>query len=140
MRDATIKTMVVCCYFIYFNPRVPCGTRHNELLPQPLDNISIHASHAGRDDEVFEKVLGFFISIHASHAGRDDADAVLIPRVVYISIHASHAGRDCVPLDRSSRILISIHASHAGRDSWHGLDGSISHNFNPRVPCGTRPL
>ena len=38
-------------------------------------------------------------------------------------------------------VFISIHAPHAGRDGWcpAGTAQSTSH-FNPRAPCGARPL
>ena len=35
---------------------------------------------------------------------------------------------------------ISIHAPHAGRDLSRMLLLSIPINFNPRAPCGARPL
>ena len=34
----------------YFNPRVPCGTRHGGVAIAYGSLISIHASHAGRDE------------------------------------------------------------------------------------------
>ena len=35
---------------------------------------------------------------------------------------------------------ISIHAPHAGRDSYCTQLSCIMMNFNPRAPCGARPL
>ena len=58
-----------------------------------------------------------------------------------ISIHASHAGCD---QSRDSIWLfpkkISIHASHAGCDVMTGSYNETLSDFNPRIPCGMRPV
>ena len=60
-----------------------------------LQNISIHAPHAGRDlEQEFHGALTVAISIHAPHAGRDDTIINSILDTFIISIHAPHAGRD----------------------------------------------
>ena len=57
-----------------------------------------------------------------------------------ISIHAPRAGRDVPNLLVVPPALISIHAPHAGRDhSGFCVDSEIVY-FNPRAPCGARPL
>ena len=57
-----------------------------------------------------------------------------------VSIHAPHAGRDETPSIAQPPTEVSIHAPHAGRDftllSLQRGDGS----FNPRAPCGARPV
>ena len=73
MRDATLLSYLTSSSIdLYFNPRVPCGTR---LLRRQDEykqrGISIHASHAGRDKKKRQKEILKSISIHASHAGRD---------------------------------------------------------------------
>ena len=53
MRDATSYSKRSCSSRYNFNPRVPCGTRLNvEYQPGDVFNISIHASHAGRDSDI----------------------------------------------------------------------------------------
>ena len=38
------------CHYPYFNPRAPCGARHGaKITSGVIENISIHAPHAGRD-------------------------------------------------------------------------------------------
>ena len=61
-------------------------------------------------------VMAKFISIHASHAGRDNFN-LMFSTLQCISIHAAHAGRDMVGTTVPHQTVgISIHASHAGRD------------------------
>ena len=61
-------------------------------------------------------------------------------RLEAISIHAPRAGRDVVDGDRPRDVSISIHAPRAGRDGETlRLDG-LNIYFNPRAPCGARPV
>ena len=62
------------------------------------------------------------------------------PSTVTISIHAPHAGRDLLVCTGQFGIAISIHAPHAGRDRGRGRQGHADEDFNPRAPCGARPL
>ena len=58
------------------------------------------------------------ISIHAPHAGRDN-NLLINNRIRKISIHAPHAGRDTPEeIDAQVASIISIHAPHAGRDQF----------------------
>ena len=59
---------------------------------------------------------------------------------VQISIHAPRAGRDHGGADQVRPGAISIHAPRAGRDSSSGSSSASRSNFNPRAPCGARPL
>ena len=57
-----------------------------------------------------------------------------------ISIHAPLAGRDDFVGDEFAIVFISIHAPLAGRDrSYRGHNPQYG-NFNPRAPCGARPV
>ena len=58
-----------------------------------------------------------------------------------ISIHAPRAGRDILIEVDGKTVVISIHAPHAGRDrkSYPCRMGGSTY-FNPRAPCGARPL
>ena len=57
-----------------------------------------------------------------------------------ISIHAPHAGSDVGGIFRLGADGISIHAPHAGSDIIARRYQPDSFYFNPRSPCGERPL
>ena len=61
-------------------------------------------------------------------------------RTVEISIHAPHAGRDGTSRLRHASHHISIHAPHAGRDTTSTSSKTAAAYFNPRAPCGARPV
>ena len=125
--------------------------------------ISIHAPHAGCDCMLYViyKAISKFQSTHpmrgatlithnwarscclfqSTHPMRgatpSDCTACLI---CVISIHAPHAGCDLSRLTHKSARAISIHAPHAGCDP-HPVRLRRGHrDFNPRTPCGVRPL
>ena len=79
------------------------------------------------------------ISIHASLAGSDNG-AVDILGGVGISIHASLAGSDDPRNEPQLEDIISIHASLAGSDDYGSDSVQYCRYFNPRSPCGERPL
>ena len=88
-----------------FNPRTPCGVRRDKnKLIRTLQDISIHAPHAGCDLlHAAHAGAGHRISIHAPHAGCDSFIYVLATDFTDISIHAPHAG--CDPPPSSSMIV-----------------------------------
>ena len=101
--------------------------------------ISTHAPLAGRDAGEPERCAADLISTHAPLAGRDV--------VIYLT------GAQCQfqptrPLRGATRRLrarltaldISTHAPLAGRDSFATLISAPELNFNPRAPCGARPV
>ena len=57
-----------------------------------------------------------------------------------VSIHAPHAGRDIVTPITQDKDGVSIHAPHAGRDLGSSLEKVHLSCFNPRAPCGARPV
>ncbi len=60
---------------------------------------------------------------------------------VPISIHAPRVGCDLRPsLSVVAVQPISIHAPRVGCDGLTPCGGSIPKNFNPRTPCGVRPV
>ena len=72
MRGATTQQSRLSGLEKNFNPRAPCGARPifgPYILGQLT--ISIHAPHAGRDDNIIQLHKLNWISIHAPHAGRD---------------------------------------------------------------------
>ena len=124
--------------------------------------ISIHAPRAGRDGDDHAGRRARAISIHAPRAGRDQMQRPFWRRSPYfnprapcgarqkrlalglthilISIHAPRAGRDRDPLKEMILGRISIHAPRAGRDTVTLRTFSPRTYFNPRAPCGARPL
>ena len=167
-----------------FNPRAPCGARRwrksfskNCLIFQStrpmrgatprhahyhlISFISIHAPHAGRDDDRRgQKTVNRYFNPRAPCGARPAAPVVeVLPKE--ISIHAPHAGRDLraiisfapMKIFQSTRPMrgattsgvstfvvdgISIHAPHAGRDSQAAMEPRQREHFNPRAPCGAR--
>ena len=63
-----------------------------------------------------------------------------IPYLRPISIHAPHAGCDLVAGLSVPSARISIHAPHAGCDRFCKPCPASCWYFNPRTPCGVRPL
>ena len=57
-----------------------------------------------------------------------------------ISIHAPHAGSDTTMQQVKRDAMISIHAPHAGSDHTLWVSLVMPSDFNPRSPCGERPL
>ena len=103
-----------------FNPRTPCGVR-------PL----------GHQFELVEAT----ISIHAPHAGCDSCSRSRECRYTYISIHAPHAGCDRSATS-SSWLRQRFQSTHPMRGATWPSAGisACSKNFNPRTPCGVRPI
>ena len=147
-----------------FNPRSPCGERHVVLGSRHVHGrFQSTLPMRGATRKLYDYYRRRFISIHAPHAGSDGGvDAVcgvvrdFNPRspcgerrsgfsfslqVSPISIHAPHAGSDHGCFDvRAAPVVISIHAPHAGSDRFHSMDVPKGWHFNPRSPCGERPI
>ena len=80
------------------------------------------------------------ISTHASLAGRDRPGNRRF--AAYVLFQPTRPLRDATKRARilAPLLAISTHASLAGRDPGNGTPRSVAFsNFNPRVPCGTRP-
>ena len=105
---------------IYFNPRTPCGVR-------PDTKTCINSSVA--------------ISIHAPRVGCDGRDHYPARRLHHISIHAPRVGCD-IAIHNALKALdgISIHAPRVGCDVVGSTSCSNALYFNPRTPCGVRPV
>ena len=103
--------------------------------------ISIHAPHAGCDSLclVTGGVKSGFQSTHPMRGAT--ASTYHCSKECLISIHAPHAGCDLyVPKFCGVYEYISIHAPHAGCDDFTFHIRHIFLHFNPRTPCGVRPL
>ena len=102
-----------------FNPRTPCGVR-----------LNIESSSDEEEEEV---------SIHALLA---ECDQWLLSRgyTPTVSIHALLAECDQWLLSRGYTPTVSIHALLAECDSNFLLLFRRGSGFNPRTPCGVRPI
>ena len=118
LRGATEITSSPDSVSKYFNPRSPCGERR-------YSNNSIYRIQ----DFNPRSPCG------ERHQGRH-AEA----RRKRISIRAPLAGSDHDGLHDRPSAGISIRAPLAGSDSRSASASARSHNFNPRSPCGERPL
>ena len=120
LRGATVCSQEWSLLENDFNPRAPCGARpHLRKVWNRYGNISTHAPLAGRDVYDPSPLFWFYyISTHAPLAGRDDPAIKFILETIQISTHAPLAGRDC---------------------KQRGTATSPQY-FNPRAPCGARPL
>ena len=103
----------------YFNPRTPCGVRRATARVTETD-AAFQSTHPLRGAT---RLAGHSfkccpISIHAPLAGCDLHSAFSSDRDISISIHAPLAG--CDDTSRGSYTYLSY--------------------FNPRTPCGVRPL
>ena len=101
-----------------FNPRAPCGARRAACCGE-------------RCEKIFQPTRPLRGATHAEHARR---------LMVVISTHAPLAGRDCDADDLFEDCRISTHAPLAGRDRKEGAYGKAKKDFNPRAPCGARPV
>ena len=102
----------------HFNPRSPCGERrhvHSHSCPQLRFQSTLPMR--GATGKGFKSI-----------------------RLCQISIHAPHAGSDKFSPAEMHILGISIHAPHAGSDR-NGVGFTVDGgDFNPRSPCGERPL
>ena len=123
-----------------FNPRPPCGGRHGGAEDRhTAGGISIHAPRVGGDARAFCQPGDVKISIHAPRVGGDN----LHPGgggVQSISIHAPRVGGDLIAAYYNISLDISIHAPRVGGDRSSDAIAPDKLHFNPRPPCGGRPI
>ena len=146
-----------------FNPRTPCGVRLNApAAGWGYYSISIHAPLAGCDAANYElrHIAAEFQSTHPLRGATQRRALYLIFAV--ISIHAPLAGcdyrgerpllwiekfqsthplRGATTVCRSLSRLASFQSTHPLRGATAGDDarpGTV--DFNPRTPCGVRPV
>ena len=101
-----------------FNPRAPCGARPGRIIMTP----EINAFQSTRPMR-----------------GATLANSKGIPLDIFQSTRPMRGATEGFYQSQAS-FRISIHAPHAGRDLVSTFIGFILHNFNPRAPCGARPL
>ena len=146
-----------------FNPRTPCGVRHDRFLAFDRRRARFQSTHPVRGATLVFRCSASRrgISIHAPRAGCDYDVLRGHSRAGCISIHAPRAGCDIepnffsfIPLNFNPRTpcgvrhginalmqvteLISIHAPRAGCDLYVNRAPICARYFNPRTPCGVR--
>ena len=125
-----------------FNPRSPCGER-------PVCAAQISLSYRfqstlpvwGATDELRHADMLHTISIHAPRVGSDDPLSNVMLLNISISIHAPRVGSDLsyhchIQLDKRFQSTLPVWGAtiiaHARQ--------LVLHHFNPRSPCGERPM
>ena len=102
-----------------FNPRAPCGARLRDAAER--QGVSVF--------QPTRPLRGATIVVHAPSL------------LTNISTHAPLAGRDSLVSSHSLPFRISTHAPLAGRDDVPGpAEHDARADFNPRAPCGARPV
>ena len=148
---------------IFQSTRPVWGATGKVRLKLLTPRISIHAPRVGRDPAPDHAGgLGERISIHAPRVGRDQS-VTLVGFDLGISIHAPRVGRDSVgrvwimhrnPFQstrpvwgatRASHLSASILEFQSTRPVWGATASAVCGSctgihFNPRAPCGARPL
>ena len=136
------------------------GATYDASILAECAKVSIHAPHAGRDEQHNKAVQMWRVSIHAPHAGRDaDTSTALLPDRGFnprapcgarparrgltrlaMTFQSTRPMRGATGHDISDEYTteVSIHAPHAGRDTRAFSILLRSARFNPRAPCGAR--
>ena len=144
--------------WLYFNPRAPCGARHDfKSKATGEKNFNPRAPCGARRGEVKKKQRCLLfqptrplrgatccllrlphrqaISTHAPLAGRDIMSMTLVPDILNFNPRAPCGARLDRDTSNSTLILISTHAPLAGRDRVSSPPRSLRSRFQP-----TRPL
>ncbi len=125
-----------------FNPRAPCGARRSIADKQEYHNEfqSTRPVWGATAGTAARSVKKNNFNPRAPCGARPWAAFVASSRVM-ISIHAPRVGRDYLVLDEVDLgTVISIHAPRVGRDGYEQPTLANKLNFNPRAPCGARPM
>ena len=128
-------------FFLYFNPRSPCGERHRRLMHRKGDRIYFNPRSPCGERHHFPTALYQTrkISIHAPRVG-SDAAALEKYKEEHISIHAPRVGSDCFNRFRPRMPLRFQSTLPVWGATVSKLDTTETPvHFNPRSPCGERP-
>ena len=126
----------------YFNPRTPCGVRRPVYDYLALRfRISIHAPHAGCD-RLWRPCMTFRRYFNPRTPCGVRLGSQITHTVSGERFQSTHPmrGATAIVTNRRCRQIISIHAPHAGCDGGNGDDSGGRVDFNPRTPCGVRPI
>ncbi len=124
-----------------FNPRTPCGVRRDRPWQQGrVPGISTHAPLAGCDLRGLRVLETHNISTHAPLAGCDRRQSTA--RMPEARFQPTHPLRGATITYGGRRLCNKFQPTHplrgATRSRWESR--SRHRNFNPRTPCGVRPL
>ena len=124
----------------YFNPQVPCGTRHEK---DPVFVLSDQFQSTGplRDPTLCSASLLRPRKFQSTGPLRDPTLALGYGGGVGAIFQSTGPLRDPTITGDLSELntSISIHRSLAGPDCWQTYSLEQVNDFNPQVPCGTRP-
>ena len=119
----------VCCRPAYFNPRAPCGARRHCYLALPSScHFNPRAPCGARRWCYVEELSNGYFNPRAPCGARRSTQTLTGWTTPFQSTRP-----DLCP-------TISIHAPLAGRDQAPPGCGKTQIDFNPRAPCGARPL
>ena len=124
-----------------FNPRAPCGAR------RPYESAAVIVSSFQSTRPVRGATTlrecrrnRILVSIHAPRAGRDFRKADFAWGIS-VSIHAPRAGRDLdAPCHRHEHQRFQSTRPVRGATRRTCIVGNSARGFNPRAPCGARPI
>ena len=146
-----------------FNPRTPCGVRPKLYKHQDSTNM-FQSTHSVRSATMsrFMIVQLIKVSIHALRA-ECDLSPCLVPESWLRfnprtpcgvrpfaftdadraeAFQSTHSVRSATVFPRPVLVVVavSIHALRAECDNWIEQKRPMPNSFNPRTPCGVRPL
>ena len=123
-----------------FNPRAPCGARPRlSGRRHRLSRFNPRAPCGARPRLICSvRMMPSFQSTRPMRGATYDPSRKCAYH--HVSIHAPHAGRDILTRLTSEYCFVSIHAPHAGRDLHPSSCRVQRPCFNPRAPCGARPV
>ena len=139
---ATPATSCFFAVFLAFQSTLPVWGATSTIDITPGDNhISIHAPRVGSDvDWLLATVSLNAISIHAPRVGSDCQSGRHRPPYFSISIHAPRVGSDENPVGFMNTAYNFNPRSPCGERPVSACQCSKRCNFNPRSPCGERLL
>ena len=123
-----------------FNPRTPCGVR----LATGRESVMVSAFQSTHSLRSATRVYGgnvrsLSVSIHALLAECDFKEKFIVHDARFQSTHSLRsATRGLVPVRMG--LIVSIHALLAECDCMQPDGPPRSLSFNPRTPCGVRPM
>ena len=124
-----------------FNPRHPCGWRPGgDVTERVYTHISIHATHAGGDagQTHLKHDQNYFNPRHP--CGWRQSFCNIFPNKPRFQSTPPMRVATLSTVPPLSQPGISIHATHAGGDCRLAFPRLAQPHFNPRHPCGWRPL
>ena len=126
--------------YTHFNPRAPCGARHRYDSWTVRRNISIHVPRAGHDQCYRCSDPGGKDFNPRAPCGARPEDNPEIWEDLKFQSTCPVRGTTTFVNKRASILKISIHVPRAGHDKLSSFFHCIILYFNPRAPCGARPV